>query len=61
MDESEAVMPDHAPPSIPPYSTTPAPAPLVVSPPSPRPTEFDYSKIPHLAMGKATEKAVFKM
>jgi len=31
MEESEPLMPDHAPPSTPTYSTTPAPAPPVVS------------------------------
>ena len=60
MEESEPRMPDHAPPSIPTYSTTPAPAPPVASPLPPRPTEFDYSKIPDPTVRKAAEKAAAK-
>ncbi|PUU72519.1 hypothetical protein B9Z19DRAFT_1069705 [Tuber borchii] len=44
MEMSDPLMPDHAPPSIVTYSTTPATAPPAISPPPPRPTEFDYSR-----------------
>jgi len=60
MKESEPPMPDHAPPSIPTDSATPAPAPPVASPLPPRPTEFDYSKIPDPTVRKAAEKAAAK-
>jgi len=60
MEKSEPPMPDHAPPSIPTYSTTPASAPPIVSPPPPGPTPLDYSKIPDPTVRKAAEKAAAK-
>ena len=51
---------DHASPSTPTYSTTPAPAPPVFSSPPPRPTECDYSKIPGLTGRKTAERAAAK-
>jgi len=60
MEDPEPLMPDHAPPSTPTYSTTPAPAPPVVSPLPPRPTEFDYWTIPVPTGRKAAERSVAK-
>jgi len=60
MQESELLMPDRAPPSIPTYSPTLTLAPPVVSPPPPRPTEFDYSKILDLNVRRAAERAAAK-
>jgi len=57
MEESEPLMLDHSPSSIPTYSTTPTPAPPIISPPPPRPTEFDYSKIPNPSGRKTGERA----
>ncbi|PWW74894.1 hypothetical protein C7212DRAFT_203389, partial [Tuber magnatum] len=56
----EPMMPDHAPPSIPTYPTASAPAPPLISPPPPKPTEFDYSQIPDANVRKAAEKAAAK-
>ncbi|CAZ86613.1 unnamed protein product [Tuber melanosporum] len=53
----EPLMLDHALPSIPSYSS---PAPPAVSPPPPKPTEFDYSQIPDATVRKAAEKAAAK-
>jgi len=47
-------MPDHSPSFIPTEFPTPAPASPVVSPPPPRPTEFDYLKILDLTPRKAS-------
>jgi len=60
MEKPEPRMPDHAPLSIPTSSTTPAPAPPVVSPPLPNPTEFNYSKIPDPTVRKTAENAAAK-
>jgi len=60
MQESELLMPDHAPSSIPTYSPTPTLAPPVVSPPPPGPTEFDSSGILDLVVRGAAERAVAK-
>ncbi|RPA92383.1 hypothetical protein L873DRAFT_1794290 [Choiromyces venosus 120613-1] len=58
--DTEPPMPDHAPPSIPTHSTTSSPAPPGISPPPPKPAEFDYSQIPDATVRKAAEKAAAK-